>query len=37
MMPSAEITGHDEDPLTYDDVEREFARIPAASEPERRQ
>jgi putative membrane protein len=37
MMPSAEITGHDEDPLTYDDVEREFARIPAPTEPERRQ
>jgi putative membrane protein len=36
LMPSAEITGHDEDPLTYDDVEREFARIPAASEPDRR-
>jgi putative membrane protein len=36
MMPSAEITGHDEDPLTYDDVEREFARVPAVPEPDDR-
>jgi len=35
MMPTAEITGHDDDPLTYDDVEREFARMPAAAEPGR--
>jgi hypothetical protein len=35
-MPTAEIVGHDEDPLTYDDVAKEFARQPAASEPERR-
>ena len=34
LMPTAEIVGHDEDPLTYDDVAREFARQPAASEPE---
>ena len=34
MMPTAEIVGHDDDPLTYDDVEREFARVPAADEPQ---
>jgi putative membrane protein len=34
LMPSAEITGHDEDPLTYGDVEREFARVPASPEPD---
>ena len=28
MMPNAEIVGHDDDPLTYDDVTREFARVP---------
>ncbi|MGH9271871.1 MAG: cytochrome c oxidase assembly protein [Ilumatobacteraceae bacterium] len=33
-MPTAEIVGHDEDPLTYDDVQREFARAPAATEPD---
>ena len=33
QMPTAEITGHDEDPLTTADVEREFARVPAAREP----
>lgn len=32
-MPDAEIVGHDDDPLTYDDVAREFARVPAAHEP----
>ncbi len=36
-MPTAEIVGHDEDPLTYDDVQREFARAPAATEPDRAQ
>jgi putative membrane protein len=36
-MPTAEIVGHDEDPLTYDDVQREFARAPAATEPGRAQ
>jgi putative membrane protein len=36
LMPTAEITGHDEDPLTYDDVTREFARVPAATEPKAR-
>jgi putative membrane protein len=36
LMPTAEIVGHDEDPLTYDDAVKEFARQPAASEPERR-
>ena len=35
MMPNAEIVGHDDDPLTYDDVAREFARVPAADEPTR--
>lgn len=35
LMPTAEITGHDDDPLTYDDVQREFARVPAADEPDR--
>ena len=36
-MPSAEITGHDDDPLTYDDVEREFAaRAGSRAEPARR-
>jgi putative membrane protein len=29
-MPTAEITGHDEVPLTTEQVEREFARSPAA-------
>jgi putative membrane protein len=33
QMPTAEITGHDEDPLTTADVEREFARVPATPEP----
>ena len=37
LMPTAEIVGHDEDPLTYDDVEREFARVPATTEPDRAQ
>jgi putative membrane protein len=32
-MPSAEIVGHDDDPLTYEQVEREFARVPPAGEP----
>ena len=27
-MPTAEIVGHDEAPLTTADVEREFARVP---------
>jgi putative membrane protein len=35
MMPNAEIVGADDDPLTYDDVAREFARVPAADEPTR--
>lgn len=34
-MPSAEIVGHDEDPLTYEDVAKEFARTHAAEEPSR--
>jgi putative membrane protein len=35
QMPTAEITGHDESPLTTADVEREFARTPAApTEPD---
>ncbi len=33
QMPSAEITGHDDDPLTFDEVERQFAKAPAAAEP----
>jgi putative membrane protein len=33
-MPTAEITGHDEAPLTTADVEREFARVPATPEPD---
>ena len=32
-MPAAEIVGHDDDQLTYADVEKEFARVPAADEP----
>jgi putative membrane protein len=32
-MPNAEIVGHDDDPLTYDAVAREFARVPAPDEP----
>jgi putative membrane protein len=34
QMPTAEITGHDEAPLTTADVEREFARVPAIPEPD---
>ena len=34
QMPTAEITGHDEAPLTTADVEREFARVPATPEPD---
>ena len=33
QMPSSEITGNDEVPLTTADVEREFARVPASPEP----
>jgi putative membrane protein len=33
QMPTAEITGHDESPLTTADVEREFARVPVAPSP----
>ena len=33
-MPNAEIVGHDDEPLTSDDVEREFARSPPADEPD---
>jgi putative membrane protein len=33
-MPSAEIVGHDDDPLTYADVEKAFARVPAPGEPQ---
>ena len=32
-MPESEIVGHDDDPLTYDEVEREFRRVPAPDEP----
>ena len=31
-MPDAEITGHEDFPLTTADVEREFSRVPAATE-----
>ncbi|MGH9132904.1 MAG: cytochrome c oxidase assembly protein [Ilumatobacteraceae bacterium] len=34
QAPSAEITGHDDVPLTTADVEREFARVPATPEPD---
>jgi putative membrane protein len=34
-MPSAEIVGHDEDPLTFDAVQREFEKAPAPGEPQR--
>lgn len=34
QMPTAEITGHDEAPLSTADVEREFARVPAIPEPD---
>ncbi len=30
-IPSAEITGHDEEPLTFDQVQRAFERTPAAA------
>jgi putative membrane protein len=33
-MPSAEIVGHDDDPLTFAQVQREFARVPARGEPQ---
>jgi putative membrane protein len=33
-MPTAEITGHDEVPLTTADVERAFASVPATPEPD---
>ena len=32
-MPDAEIVGHDEEPLTYDQVEEEFERVPPMREP----
>ena len=33
-MPTAEIVGHDDDQLTYDEVQREFDRVPAPGEPQ---
>jgi putative membrane protein len=33
-IPDAEIVGHDERPLTYDDVEREFEKVPPVQEQE---
>ena len=33
-MPTAEIVGHDEDPLTNADVEREFATTASPQPPE---
>jgi putative membrane protein len=35
QMPSAEIVGHDDDQLTFAEVEKEFARVPPAGEPPR--
>jgi putative membrane protein len=32
-MPDVEIIGHDEEPLTFDQVEEEFERVPPAPEP----
>ena len=34
-MPASEIIGHDDDPLTFAEVEKEFARVPPAGEPHR--
>ena len=34
-LPTAEIVGHDDDPLTFDAVQREFERAPAPGEPQR--
>jgi putative membrane protein len=33
QMPTAEIIGHDDDQLTFAEVTKEFARVPAADEP----
>jgi len=33
QIPAIEITGHDEVPLRWDDVERAFERVPPAPEP----
>ena len=35
QMPTQEITGHDDLPLTYEEVSQAFSRSPAAAEPER--
>jgi putative membrane protein len=35
QMPSAEIVGSDDDPLTFDAVQREFDKAPAPGEPQR--
>lgn len=35
-MPSAEVVGHDDIPLTYSDVEQAFQRVPPAPEPNSR-
>jgi len=35
LMPAAEIVGHDDDELTYAEVQKEFARVPAVGEPQR--
>jgi hypothetical protein len=32
-IPDAEVTGHDEETLTYDQVAEEFERTPPAHEP----
>ena len=34
-IPDAEITGHDDLPLTYEDVTRVFDTVPPAPEPDR--
>jgi putative membrane protein len=34
-IPDAEVTGHDDEPLTYEDVTKVFDTVPAAPEPER--
>ena len=34
-IPDAEITGHEDVPLTYDDVTKVFETVPPADEPSR--
>jgi putative membrane protein len=35
-IPTAEVVGHDDFPLTFDDVEEAFQRVPPAPEPNNR-